>query len=123
MIAARPIAGVAFRGVAPGAMIIPVRVSERIDVDGAPWARAISATWRPGSVRPSQPAQAGRDQPVDLDDRRQPGVRAAVEQALEADIVVVAAVGNHHERGDPTPYPASYDGVLGVGAIGPEGCA
>ena len=50
-----------------------------------------------------------------------PAVRTAVREALAADIVVVAAVGNHHDRGDPTPYPASYDGVVGVGAITPDG--
>jgi subtilisin family serine protease len=36
-------------------------------------------------------------------------------------VVVVAAAGNAHEQGDPTPYPAGYEGVLGVGAIGPDG--
>jgi subtilisin family serine protease len=35
--------------------------------------------------------------------------------------VVVAAVGNDFQRGNPQPYPASYDGVVGVGAIGPTG--
>ena len=49
------------------------------------------------------------------------GLRAAVQAALDADIVVVAAVGNQYGRGNPTPYPASYDGVVGVGAIGQNG--
>jgi subtilisin family serine protease len=36
-------------------------------------------------------------------------------------VVVVAAVGNSHDQGDPTPYPAAYDGVIGVGAVTPDG--
>jgi subtilisin family serine protease len=47
-------------------------------------------------------------------------LRNAVQAALDADIVVVAAAGNQHEHGDPAPYPASYPGVIGVGAIGPD---
>jgi len=43
-----------------------------------------------------------------------------VAEALAADIVVVAAAGNQHDHGDPTPYPAAYDGVVGVGAVGPD---
>jgi len=37
--------------------------------------------------------------------------------------VVVAAVGNEGEpdKANLTPYPASYPGVIGVGAIGPDG--
>ena len=41
----------------------------------------------------------------------------------DRDVVVVAAAGNLHESGDPRPYPAAYDGVLGVGAIGADGAA
>jgi subtilisin family serine protease len=36
-------------------------------------------------------------------------------------VVVVAAAGNAHSEGNPTPYPAAYDGVLGVGAINADG--
>ncbi|HEX6870471.1 MAG TPA: S8 family serine peptidase, partial [Micromonosporaceae bacterium] len=50
-----------------------------------------------------------------------PELRAAIAAALRADIVVVAAVGNQHDRGDPTPYPAAYAGVVGVGAVDHDG--
>jgi subtilisin family serine protease len=35
--------------------------------------------------------------------------------------VVVAAVGNSAEDGNPTPYPAAYPDVIGVGAIDQDG--
>jgi subtilisin family serine protease len=35
----------------------------------------------------------------------------------DAGVTVVAAMGNEHEQGNPTEYPAAYDGVLAVGAI------
>jgi subtilisin family serine protease len=35
--------------------------------------------------------------------------------------VIVAAAGNRFEDGNPVPYPAAYDGVIGVGAIGIDG--
>jgi subtilisin family serine protease len=52
-------------------------------------------------------------------------VRAAVERARKRDVVIVAAAGNAHSRDettpDPVPYPAAYDGVIGVGAIDQTG--
>ncbi|MEA2942105.1 MAG: hypothetical protein QOD09_2634 [Bradyrhizobium sp.] len=43
---------------------------------------------------------------------------AAVFQELAAaGVVVVAAMGNEFEEGNPKEYPAGYPGVLGVGAI------
>ena len=50
-----------------------------------------------------------------------PRVRSAVEYAVERNVVLVAAAGNLHDSGDPRPFPAAYDGVLGVGAIGADG--
>ena len=50
-----------------------------------------------------------------------PAVRAAIGTRSHRDVVVVAAAGNLHDNGDPRPYPASYDGVIGVGAIGADG--
>jgi membrane-anchored mycosin MYCP len=36
-------------------------------------------------------------------------------------VVIVAAAGNLNDKGNPTPYPAAWPGVVGVGAIGIEG--
>ena len=123
IIAARPIAGAGLRGLAPAATILSLRVSERIEnenglpsgvgdmqalIDGI--RRAITAKPKPQVINLSISTATDN-----------PGLRTAVQAALDADIVVVAAVGNQYGRGNPTPYPASYEGVVGVGAIGQNG--
>jgi membrane-anchored mycosin MYCP len=52
-------------------------------------------------------------------------VRLAVTEATTRGVVVVAAAGDQGgpDGTDPTPYPAAYPGVLGVGAIGSTGQA
>jgi membrane-anchored mycosin MYCP len=123
IIAAQRVTGVGFRGLAPDARILPVRVSDRIDgsgatVDPATFARALhDAAARPG-VKVINISLV-----LSVDD---PSVRQAIEDVVAADIVVVAAVGNgHRDDGtrpiDPPSYPASYPGVLGVGAINQDG--
>jgi membrane-anchored mycosin MYCP len=122
LIAARPRSGIAMRGLAPGVRILPVRVSERIEANGTVTGAGSIADLATGirSAIESTPTPAVLNLSISTttDD---PNLRAAIRDALAADIVVVAAVGNHHDRGDPTPYPAAYPGVLGVGGIGPHG--
>jgi membrane-anchored mycosin MYCP len=120
IIAARPLAGTGLRGLAPAARILAVRVSERIDTG-----EGVAGSGDLGQlVAGIEEAVRHHPQVINLslstgaDD---PRLRAAVQAALDADIVVVAAAGNGHGRGDPRPYPASYEGVVGVGAIGPGG--
>ncbi|MGH3657293.1 MAG: type VII secretion-associated serine protease mycosin, partial [Micromonosporaceae bacterium] len=105
-------AGVA--GLAPDAAILPVRVGgERMydhDVaEGIRWAVDHDASvinMSLGSARSS------------------PEMTEAVEYALEADVVVVAAAGNVNDRGDlPITYPARQAGVVAVTGITPEGKA
>jgi subtilisin family serine protease len=45
-----------------------------------------------------------------------PGERDVILDLLDAGIVVVAAMGNEFEEGNPTSYPAAYRGVIAVGA-------
>jgi serine protease len=45
----------------------------------------------------------------------------AVEAAREAGVIVIAAAGNDALEGNPVSYPASYQGVVSVGATNPEG--
>ena len=49
--------------------------------------------------------------------------KAAINDAINRDVVVVAAVGNNNtpERKNPTPYPAAWTGVVGVGAVASNG--
>ncbi len=45
-----------------------------------------------------------------------PAEDAIMQDLLDANIVVVAAMGNEFEEGNPTSYPAAYEGVIAVGA-------
>lgn len=122
IIAARPAPGSGLRGVAPGATILPIRVSERISSSGE---HEDAGAGDVGDLTDGILAAVARQaRVINLSvstTRDDPGLHAAVQRALDADIVVVAAVGNEHDQGDPVPYPASYDGVVGVGAIGADG--
>jgi type VII secretion-associated serine protease mycosin len=122
IIAARAVDGAGLRGLAPASKILAVRVSERIATEngttGTGDVRELIAGIRQ-AVRHNPKPQVinlSISTPTDNDD-----LRSAIQSALDADIVVVAAVGNDFQRGNPQPYPASYDGVVGVGAIGPTG--
>ncbi|MFV2107485.1 type VII secretion-associated serine protease mycosin [Micromonospora sp. LOL_015] len=122
LIAATRVDGVGFHGIAPGVTIVPIRVTERIQAR------------QDGSASPADRLAEAIDLAVASDAkvinmsltmyRADPAVRAAVERAVRADVVLVAAAGNSHQQGappDPTPYPAAFDGVIGVGAIDENG--
>lgn len=121
IVAARPVRGVGFAGLAPGATILPVRVSDRGVTDGggvemidpAVLARGIwYAADHGAKVINLSVAGAG-------DDRL---IRDAIAHAVEKDVVVVAAAGNGQEGLTPQrSYPAAYDGVIGVGAVDENG--
>jgi membrane-anchored mycosin MYCP len=126
IIAARPAGGVAFHGLAPGATIVPVRISEQEEIAGrAVGVRGSSADFARAIDWAADPA-GGDAQVINLSlatTRDDPRVRRAVRRAVARGVVVVAAVGNDGEpaRGNPTPYPAAYPDVIGVGAIGADG--
>jgi type VII secretion-associated serine protease mycosin len=121
IIAAQPLPGVALRGLAPDATILPVRVSEQESVDGGTAARAVGPAGLALAVRHAVDRGARVLNLSIVLYRDEPAVRDAIRYAVDHDVVVVAAVGNAHDQRDPTPYPAAYDGVLGVGAIRPDG--
>lgn len=121
IIAAGEDAGVAFRGLAPGVRILPVRVSEQQVVEGRESGRTVSAAGFARAVRWAVDHDAdvlNLSVVLYADD---PDVRDAIDYAVRRDVIVVAAAGNLHDSGDPLPYPAAYDGVLGVGAVTPTG--
>ena len=122
IIAAAPVPGISFTGVAPAARILSVKIS--------------GTDTFPTSVTPQgimDAVQFGADvinlslaTPDDVQ-----GLRNAVTYALRHNVVVVAAAGNdvgpggtdanNGNEGSGPFYPASYPGVLAVGAIGPGG--
>jgi type VII secretion-associated serine protease mycosin len=121
IIAGRPRAGTPFRGVAPAAVILPIRVSERIEGADTGSGRSVPLSGVASAIR--QAADRGA-RVVNLSlttDRDDPALRDAVRYARSRDVVLVAAAGNRREAGNPRPYPAAYEGVLGVGAIQPDG--
>jgi type VII secretion-associated serine protease mycosin len=122
IIAARKVDRVPFRGLAPGARILPVRISEKQElVDGTATGETVSAADFAKSIdwAVDHDAQVINLSVVLYQDDA--AVRAAVARAVRADVVVVAAAGNQNDKGNPRPYPAAYDGVLGVGAIVQDG--
>jgi subtilisin family serine protease len=103
---------------------VPVRISEQEKIDGraagepgspAAFARAIGWAADP---------RGGGAQVINLslvmtvDDAR---VRRAVAAAVAGGVVIVAAAGNDARQGGARPCPASYPGVIGVGALGADG--
>ncbi|WP_158848872.1 type VII secretion-associated serine protease mycosin [Saccharothrix deserti] len=118
IVAADPVDGVGFHGVAPGARVLPVRVAER-DLDDT------------GAVNTLDPVVLARgiwyaaDQGAKVLNLSMSGqednqyVRDAVAHAVAKDVLVVAAAGNRQQDGGAriASFPAAYDGVLGVGAI------
>ncbi|HEV7896494.1 MAG TPA: type VII secretion-associated serine protease mycosin [Planosporangium sp.] len=119
IIAAQPVQGRPFRGLAPGARILPIRASERVD---STTGRGEPADLAQGIRQAVQRGARVINLSLVLTEDR-PDVRAAIAEAVARDVVIVAAVGNgHNDNGkDPTPYPAAYDGVIGVGAFDETG--
>ncbi|MFB0620754.1 type VII secretion-associated serine protease mycosin [Streptomyces sp. AGS-58] len=112
IIAARPMKGTGFVGLAPEATIIPIKQN---DAEGhgtaATLARAIRHAIRE-KADVINISQDTADAAVPAED-----LHRAVNEALAARIVVVASAGNGGLGGNSKKtYPASYDGVLAVAA-------
>ncbi|MEV0617197.1 S8 family serine peptidase [Nonomuraea sp. NPDC050404] len=113
IIGARHLSGVPFHGVAPEASIVMVKQSNGSEGDINKLISGINdaIAEKPDVINIS----------VRAADHSQ--LRAAVQRALAADIVVVAAAGNvtGPDDQDVPAYPAAYEGVLAVGAATPDG--
>ncbi|SCL21541.1 type VII secretion-associated serine protease mycosin [Micromonospora nigra] len=124
IIAARRQEGVGFHGLAPNATVVPIRISERTSTDGDGDGETVPAAVLATAIR--RAVDEGADvvnMSITLY-RPNDEVAEAVRYALGRDVVLVAAAGNLHQDGsrpDPLPYPAAYDGVIGVGAIDETG--
>jgi hypothetical protein len=116
IIAAAPMAGISFTGVAPAARILSVKISNSDTFPTGVTPQAIRAAVALGA----SVINLSLVTPDDV-----PALRSAVEFALSRNVVVVAAAGNDGQQGgveEAGPfYPAAYPGVLAVGAAGPGG--
>lgn len=122
IIAARPIAGSTLQGIAPGATILSLRVSELVELeDGSTAGRRGTPHGVAAAIRAAVELGAGVINLSLVSYQDSAEVREAVRSAVARDVVLVAAAGNRFAEGNRTPFPAAYDGVLGVGAIGPDG--
>ncbi|MEJ2859403.1 MULTISPECIES: type VII secretion-associated serine protease mycosin [unclassified Saccharothrix] len=122
IIAADPVPGIGFHGLAPDAEILPVRVSER-DIGDRGESLRIDPRVLADGIRyaADMGAKVVNLSLAGFDDN--PVVREAVAYAVGKDALVVAAVGNGQRDAttELPSFPAGYDGVLGVGAVDIDG--
>jgi membrane-anchored mycosin MYCP len=127
IIAARHLQGSGLQGLAPDATIVPVRVSEQIPTaDGAPSGPQTSPTTFAQAIDWAASPTGGNADVINMSlvmTQKNDQVRAAVDRALGRGVVIVAAVGNDgDEKGrNLPPYPAAFQGVIGVGATDVNG--
>ncbi|MEV0406056.1 S8 family serine peptidase [Actinoallomurus sp. NPDC050550] len=115
LLAARPTAGSAFAGIAPGVQVLPVRVTtDASNVDAGVLAAGIRAAVD-GGAQVVAVALGATDCP--------PALRGAVAYAVNHNVLVVASTeGANLSSGGPV-YPAALPGVLAVASFGPDGKA
>ncbi|MER6216410.1 type VII secretion-associated serine protease mycosin [Streptomyces sp. NPDC001674] len=104
-------------GLAPGAQILPIRVPNDMDLSTPSWVSAIR--FAADSNAKIINISLGIEGSVQ-DDR---GRSEAVQYALSKGKLVFAAVGNDGDTTNQTEYPGGTPGVIGVGAVGPDGSA
>lgn len=112
IIAARPMKGTGFVGLAPEATIIPVKQN---DAEGDGTAQKLAAAIRYAIRVKAQVINISQDTSNAVEPAED--LHRAVHEALAQKIVVVASAGNDGLGGNvKKTYPASYDGVLAVAA-------
>ncbi|MEU2716585.1 type VII secretion-associated serine protease mycosin [Streptomyces sp. NPDC007205] len=112
IIAARPMKGTGFVGLAPEATIVPIKQN---DAEGHGTAASLAKAIRHAIAVKAQVINISQDTANALP----PGddLHNAINEALNHKIVVVASAGNDGLDGNVKPtYPASYEGVLAVAA-------
>jgi type VII secretion-associated serine protease mycosin len=112
IIAAAPMKGVSFAGVAPQATILSIKITDSLD--------NIPPAVVPAAIRDA--VQLGANViNLSLTAPDSPELHSAVDFALAHNVVVVAAAGNDDGNGTGPFYPAAYPGVLSVGAVEQSG--
>ena len=118
VIAGRKPEGSVFTGIAPKANILPIRVLETTQRTNDP------AT--PGNIAAAIEWAVEKDVDVinlSLTTDPTPALERAIKDALDSNVVVVAAAGNDggSNGNEQTAYPAGYDGVIAVAGIDQNG--
>ncbi|MFF9057098.1 type VII secretion-associated serine protease mycosin [Streptomyces sp. NPDC101213] len=112
IIAARPVGGTGFVGLAPEATIIPIQQN---DAEGHGDTGTLADAIRYAVQAKAQVINISQDtsQAAEPD----PDLKKAIDEALAREVVVVASAGNDGAGGNiKKTYPASYEGVLAVAA-------
>ncbi|MEU6510638.1 MULTISPECIES: type VII secretion-associated serine protease mycosin [unclassified Streptomyces] len=112
IIAARPMKGTGFVGLAPEATIIPIKQN---DAEGHGTAGTLATAIRHAIGVKADVINISQDTTKAISEDND--LHRAINEALTAGIVVVASAGNDGLGGNvKKTYPASYDGVLAVAA-------
>ncbi|WP_338673275.1 type VII secretion-associated serine protease mycosin [Streptomyces sp. SCSIO 30461] len=112
IIAARPVKGTGFVGIAPDAKIVSYRYTGGAEKQGD--AGTMSKAIRDAVAKGIRIINISSDTADNQDDAT---LRAAVADAVKAGTLIVAAAGNDGADGKPADtYPAAYPGVLAVAA-------
>lgn len=112
IIAARPMKGTGFVGLAPDARIIPIKQN---DAEGDGTADKLAQAIRDAVAKGADVINISQDTANAVTGG--PALQSAVDYALRRNVVVVASAGNDGLGGNvKLTYPASYKGVLAVAA-------
>ncbi|MET8565789.1 type VII secretion-associated serine protease mycosin [Streptomyces flaveolus] len=112
IIAARPMKGTGFVGLAPEATIVPIKQN---DAEGHGTAGTLAQAIRHAIKVKADVINISQDTANAI--APDEDLHRAVDEALAAGVVVVASAGNDGLGGnEKKTYPASYDGVLAVAA-------
>lgn len=103
--------GVGVAGVAPGAKIMPVRALG--DMGGSAQSVSSAIVWAADHGAQVINLSLGAPQPSKA-------IGSAVKYAIGKGCAIVAAMGNAGDQGNPKMWPASYPGVIAVGALDPQ---
>ncbi|HEV8635656.1 MAG TPA: S8 family serine peptidase [Chloroflexota bacterium] len=108
ILAARQNNGLGISGVAPGLSVLVIRTA---DETGASYASDVASAVREAVDAGARVINLSLGGPSSTTLQR-----SAIEYALGHGVVVVAAMGNEYQTGNPISYPAAYAGVVAVGA-------
>lgn len=113
IVAAQPAPDVGFVGVAPDAVILPVRqANDTSDGTAGSMADAIVYAVDNDASILNISATAALDSEV---------LQDAIAYATANDVLIIASVSNEAENGNPVSYPAAYEQVVAVGSINVAG--